>query len=335
MNRELYQEYLSETSKLVSDRLETISNTYKNIDKELHLNFNIVFSGRMSKKLLKPTLFRLVYEMFGGKNFKDIVDVAVIFELINISSYQSNASFDHKMGAYTKAQKDSQFISAFLTRELASSMVCNLNISDDLKFKIFKEISEINKNIYLAQHYDLNMMIIENYETYKNNKDKYHIDYYERCRLGSGYFSGATAKIAAQLAGASKYEIENIFNLTEKYGALLHMINDIGDYLPKDKYPNRIYQDDLSDFKNGRLSLPLFLLLTETNTKYEDYNIENIVKEIQPFLLESKNYIVSKYSSLKKEWDLIPKTTKGNIYKLMLVTLKSNKYFYRINHGFK
>ncbi|HIP33274.1 MAG TPA: hypothetical protein EYG89_00750 [Bacteroidia bacterium] len=333
MNRELYQEYLSETSKLVSDRLETISNTYKDIDKELHQSFNIVFSGRVGKKLLKPTLFRLVYEMYGGKNFIDIIDIAVIFELINISSYQSNASFDHKMGAYTKAEKDSQFIASFLTRELANSLVYNLDICDDLKFKILQEISKINKNIYLAQHYDLNMMTIDNYETYSNDIEKYYIDYNERCRLGSGYFSGATAKVAALLAGANEKDAKYIFKITEKYGTLLHMINDIGDYVPKEKYPNRIYQDDLSDFKNGRLTLPLFLLLTETNTKISNYKEEEIISEIQIFLSDSKNYITSQYSSLKKELNGISSTDAGNMYKLLLTTLKSNKYFYRISNG--
>lgn len=327
MNRIEFQNILSSTSKLVSKRLLEISETYIDTDDDLHSNFNIFFKTRKNKKLLKPTLFRIVYEMFGGTNFSTLIDVAVIFELINISSYQSNASFDNKIGATSKAEKDSQFISSSLTRELVNKLIISLDIPDKLKLIFLNDVSNINERIYIAQHYDLNILTIDNYNIYKNNTKKFHTDYYQKCRLGSGYFSGICAKIAVLFACDNVELSEQVFSSTETYGALLHMINDLGDYLPNKKYPNRSYQDDLSDFNNERLTLPLFLMLTKTNTDYSDYNEFNILEHIQPYLLDSKKQIISQYRNLLKNLEFIPKSENGNLYKLLLSTLKSNKYF--------
>ena len=144
MNRIEFQNILNSTSELIAERMLEITNTYISLDDSLHSNFSVFFNARKSKKLLKPTLFRIVYEMYGGKDFSSLIDVAVIFELINISSYQSNAGFDNKKGAYSKSEKDSQFISSVLTRELVNKLVIELNISENLKLLMLDEISKIN-----------------------------------------------------------------------------------------------------------------------------------------------------------------------------------------------
>ena len=174
------------------------------------------------------------------------------------------------------------------------------------------------------------MLTVRNYPLYKDDVDKYHSDYYERCRLGSGYFSGACARVAVLLACENVELSEKVFYSTQCYGALLHMINDLGDYLPDNMYNDRSYQDNLSDFKNGRLTLPLFLLLKSTNTEHFDYTENNISESIRPYLIGSKKHIISQYRNLIKGLSFIPSTDQGVLYKLMLSTLKSNKYFKQI-----
>lgn len=326
MKRIDYQNYLEDTSFIIREDLKEISEKYDFFNPLLSDDFKIVFDERLKYKLLKPTLFRLVYQYSGGKNFNSIKSVALAFELINISSYQANSSFDNKICAYDKEQKDLQFISSYLTREIANQLILELQIESQIKEQILFEFSKINENIYLAQHLDLNVLTINNYQTYQNNYSLYWKDYKQRCELGSGYFSGSCAKIASIIANKDTQESNLLFDIFNKYGTLLHMINDLGDYLPNEKYRNKPYQDNLSDFKNGRLTLPLLLLLNN-NSDIKLFNEDNIVPSILPYLIQTKELIVADYKLLKREIKLLKRNQESDMIKILLSTIKSNKFF--------
>lgn len=326
MNRTEYQKFLNDTSKLIFDFLSNISKRYEEFDFLLSENFKRLYGQRLESKLLKPSIFKLIYDFAGGNNFDSVKEIAGAFELINISSYQANSSFDNKIGSYSKEQKDLQFISSYLTREIANQTILKLETEPYLKEELLKEVSTINEKIYLAQHIDLNVLTIQNLHKYKTDKKEYLKYYKMRCELGSGYFSGSCAKMACITAGNNS-QSNLIFQIFNEYGTLLHMINDLGDYLPNKKYNNKIYQDNFSDFNNGRLTLPLFLMLTETNTEFSDYTIENIQNSIYPYLLSSKKFILTQYKELKKTVSLLENNEKSKMIKVLLSTIKSNKYF--------
>lgn len=326
MNRSKYQDYLLDSSKLVNDLLYDVSKKYDDFDNNLSANFKILISERLDNKLLKPTIFRLLYEYSGGYNFNKYRKLACAFELINISSYQANTSFDNKVCAYDKEKKDLQFISSYLSREVANQYILELNIEPYIKEKLFFEFSKINEKIYLAQHLDLNVLTVNNFDYTSEDFNTYFNLYRTRCQLGSGYFSGVCASLACEIANNQK-QSELVFEIFNQYGTLLHMINDLGDYLPMTKYKNKVYQDSYSDFKNGRLTLPLYLLLNKTELSVDDISIESIKSEILPFIKQSKSIILKEYKQMKAESSKLERNKHSQMIKVLLSTIKSNKYF--------
>jgi geranylgeranyl pyrophosphate synthase len=246
MKREEYFTFLQETSNSVSPVIEKYVEPFLDSDREIYNILMHFIKRRLNKRLLKPALLRLSYEICGGKDWEKVIPAAAAFELINISSYQANSAFDNKLGVFTQPEKDSQFIAAMITREIAAKAASELkkDFSDQVMHKVYESLTESNYHIYLAQHYDLNLLNVVNYEHYLK-EEIYLREYYKRCFYGSGIFNGLCAYVGALLAGGNPDQQNALRSFGENYGTALQIVNDIGDYIPTgiDSMINRTFQD--------------------------------------------------------------------------------------------
>ena len=117
MDRKIYIDYLNETSRMVMPIIMASIEGAVAQTPELEGILSLLTKQRLDKPLLKPTLFRLAYEVCGGKEFERFLPFSAACEMLNISSYQANSSFDKKLGVLSKKDKDSQVIAAMITRE--------------------------------------------------------------------------------------------------------------------------------------------------------------------------------------------------------------------------
>jgi geranylgeranyl pyrophosphate synthase len=279
MDKQKYIDYLNDTSAQVSPFILEILQQYAELDAELYDGIMFLVSRRLGKPLLKPALLRATYELCGGKDWENIIPACAAFELINISSYQANSAFDNKLGVLTKNQKDTQFIASMATREVAEECLAFMHgtFDRDMLANVADCLSLSNKYIYTAQHWDINLLTLANKERYAT-PDYFIQEYTKRCHYGSGVFTGQCAYSGALLAGADTTDLEAMRRFGESYGTALHMINDLGDYVPGDPdgMHTRDYQDQYSDLRNRRLTLPLFLLLRKLSDGSEYRMAERI-----------------------------------------------------------
>ncbi len=347
MERAKYFQYMKETSELVLPLIiEQVEQVYHN-ENELKEILLFFYKKRFNKSLLKPTLFRLSYEISGGENFEQILPIAAAFEVLNISSYQANSAFDNKLSVLTKEQKDSQFIASMISREISDKLIdqCKGTISDNILNKIKTCISESNSQIYKAQHYDLNILSVNNISRFKDYNN--YLEFYnKRCYYGSGVFSGQCAKAGAIVANTDENIKKALLEFGELYGTALHIINDLADYYPGEERKTKLYQDNFCDFRNGRLTLPLYLLLKSNNIIVKETTINYTTKKdltfedyliIQDFLFEEKivekqlNLIKEKFIEAKHCLEDFPLTNSKRFLLALLSVLDSNKFFHRIN----
>lgn len=348
MDRKIYTEFLKSTSEMVYPFLENILQDIKKEDDTLFHIMNVMYKRRNGKMLLKPALFRLTYELGGGNNFNEVLPIAVAFELLNISSYQANIAFDNKVGTLSKEEKDNQFIASMLSLELANKLIDTTidYIGLETTNKIKQLISEANSCIYKAQHLDLNILTFEHLNKF-TDYGLFFQKYTERCFLGSGIFSGNCA--VAGLLCSNTREIlfeERLLSFGRIYGNALHQINDLGDYFPDETHYTKPYQDEFSDLRNGRLTLPLYLLfekLENNDLEKLKYNIVNKsfsikdYKSIQTNLVlygitnHIKDNIKHQFKEAKEHLEIFPKSDSKSLLLSLLSILDSNKFYFRIN----
>jgi len=344
MRREEYFNFLQNTSESVKPIIKNYLEPFRDINKELYDILMVFVRSRLSSRLQKPALFRLAYEICGGKDWRKVIPAAVAFELINISSYQANSAFDDKLGILTKPQKDSQFIASMISRELSfkAASAIEETFGEQLATRLYSSLSTSNYYIYLAQHYDLNVLKTDEIENY-NDETIFFRDYRNRCFYGSGIINGQCAYMAGLLAQGNDEQLTAIREFGEQYGIALQMINDLGDYIPNNLDPHlqRTFQDQYSDFKNGRLTLPLYHLLkfgtSETVNmvraiiKEKTFDDESLFK-ITKLLIEEEtpNYIKHKAKHLvyeaQRHLDFFEDSNISALLKLMTSIILTNKY---------
>jgi len=311
MDKNIYFSYMRETADKVLPVITYYAEQIKDIDPKLHEVLKFYIDKRRGKPLLKPFLLRLSYEICGGKNWEETIPVCAAFELLNISSYQANVSFDNKLGILSLQEKNSQFIASMITRELCMDIL--LSMLKGRGCESFKSlatlISNSNKYIYIAQHYDLNLLTIKNFNKFIDSEDLFMKTYLERCYYGTGIFNGNCSFAGALLAGATDDQSQALKNFGENYGIGLQIINDLADFVPPgiDDILNRAFQDQFSDLQNGRLTLGVYKILKIGNRnsdwilkkleKNEKFSIEELDKVTYIFLKENFHLLIRLFAS--------------------------------------
>lgn len=342
---------MKETSEKVFPLILKHVEKLREINPDLYTILMFFIEKRKDKPLLKPFLVRLSYEICGGKDWEKVIPICAVFELLNISSYQANISFDDKCGILSQPEKNSQFIASMITRELCFEILEEARnvLGEEIIYKINQSISRSNKYIYIAQHYDLNVLSIKNLEKYLNNEKLYIDDYIKRCYYGSGIFNGECAYIGGLLVGANQKLLNALRNFGENYGIGLQIMNDLADFVPPgiDGIINRLFQDQFSDIKNGRLTLAFYQILRvkgkefnwivrkiEAKEKFSDLEMKKIIYTLM------ENKIVTFIKSLsaryaknaKKYLSAFPNNNIKSSLSLMCTICYENKYLKAIKN---
>lgn len=256
---------MKETTEKVFPIIAKYTERTKELNSDLYRILMFIIDKRRHRLLLRPFLTRLSYEICGGEKWETIIPACTVSELLNISSYQANVAFDNKLGILSLKDKNSQFIASMITRELCTDILSEekIDIDRELVSNITNLISKSNKFIYIAQHYDLNVLTTDNLNKYANDENLFMEDYIKRCYYGSGIFNGDCTQIGALLSGAKNDQIEALRSFGENYGIGLQIMNDLADFVPlgKDNIIHRYFQDQFSDLRNGRLTLGLYKIL--------------------------------------------------------------------------
>ena len=346
MDRIDYFEEFKKTSNTVKPIIKKYLGTISQKQQGLYDTILFLASKRMEKDvlLLKPFLIRLSYEITGGKDWEMIAPICAAAEIINISSYQSNLSFDGKFGQTQLTDRSNQFIASMVTRELASDIAYDMKGILELAQieKIVQSFGESNKHIYVGQYYDLNVLVWKSYHLL-NDFESYLRLYEERCENLSGFFSEQCAFIGGILSRAGQKEVSALRTFGKNFGIGLHIANDIGDCVPRfliKKGSLKESCDQYADLRHGKLTLPIMHAYVFGNDCQRRF-LENIInrhailaeEEVAKVLLQTGAFEYSKHLA-KTYWKTarlslrrFPISRERSLLSVMLSQLRSNKYF--------
>lgn len=342
IQREYYFQQLKETSNLVTPLILKYLKESKIDYPALHFVEKITLK-RADKPRQRDMVLRLSYEISDGKDWKKIIpNYAAAIELLNNSTYIINWYLDGKGDLKTELDNKNVINAGFLLRELSQEIIEKQNIEDKIKLEIINLISDTNYKIYQGQNLDLNILTIDNYEQFKD-KDKFFSLSDKKAKLVCGYFYDNITKIGSLLANNSKYQKELsqfAINLTKG----LQLINESGDFLPMTTV-EKDYKDQMTDLKNGRLTIPIWCVLKYGNNKqkdlfleiYKEKNISN--KDYNNIILTLKesgafDFCIKKSLNILKENEKIihqlPKSESRDLLSIMNSIMKTNKFYNKI-----
>lgn len=263
MDRAEYFEQLRMTSDFVKPLIqETVASHCHRNDGMYRAIFSLVSERtKKSSLLLKPLLVRLAYEACGGRHWTTIAPICAAAELMNISSYQANLSFDGKFKQRTPEAKTGQFIASMITREGASELIHHAlkDLDANRCEAVLYRMALSNKHIYIGQYYDLVILGARSLDSL-NDFDEYLKLYLFRCESLSGVFSSQCAAIGALLAGADLPRLAALEQFGKSFGTGLHITNDIADFASPESVPVGSLKegcDQFSDIRRGKLTLPI------------------------------------------------------------------------------
>ncbi|WP_053444112.1 polyprenyl synthetase family protein [Porphyromonas gingivalis] len=231
---------------------------------EMDVDFNYYYEKRiLSKKLLlRPYVFKIFLELYGIE-WREHVLMAAIVEIVNISTYQANLSFDNKEGINTSRNKNNQFISSFFsTMKVIESISTCSNYDSEQKYKILECIRESLEKIYYGQYIDMNVLTFGNLFLL-NSESHFRESYLTRCALIGASLVEMIATIVAIIANKSDDKIFSFLkSFSYHFGLAGQVVNDIGDMIGAGKS----YSDKYTDIYNGKLTYPIRELILGVNS---------------------------------------------------------------------
>lgn len=223
---------------------------------------NAVMQGH---PLLRPYLGRCLYELAGGRNWKMIAPALAAIELHNISTYQTNLSFDGKIDwPHTHTTPHNQVMASMVSISAAHALLERmraLGVSAEAVARSSARFHASNADVYLGQYLDLNVLHISHIQELADWSDPdFYASYARRCELmGGGTF---TAILIGLYMVDNPEQQARIEAPLEEYLRLLgtgtQMTNDLGDYYLEGARP---YSASFMDLRRGRLTLPTYRLL--------------------------------------------------------------------------
>ncbi len=250
---EVMKETSAEADKLIRTRLDGIVDVTRTLPE-----------SRLGKPRLRDLLVRLGYELSGGKNWKKIIPICASYELLNCSSYVINWIFDEKGGHREKNEINDLIIGGFQLREVAELLLRENSLED-----VVGSVSRINEAIYVGQNLDLNVLRVRYLTKFRVFGNFVHV-YRQRCHGLSGEFYGQCLLSGSKISGK---EMTALYGVGEILGSALQASNDLGDFALPNKaiaVSEKPYKDQLSDLKKGKLTLPIYFLITKSGMEYED-----------------------------------------------------------------
>ncbi len=287
---------------------------------------------RIGKPRLRDVIVRLGYEITGGKDLKSIAPVCASYELLNCSTYIINWIFDEKGGPKSKKEIDNLIIGGFQLRELSERALRENGLES-----LIESLSTINHTIYTGQDLDLNVLTlskIDNFDSYEHFIQNYE----RRCSKLSGEFYGQCLFSGSVISGQ---ENQDLYEIGSMLGTGGQASNDLGDFaLPRKDLSvcEKPYKDQLSDLRQGKLTLPVYLLAKRSGIDKE--KLVNLSPEKIIGLLDHTrtfedclDYLKKQQKKAKKKlYESFEKSVPRNLLATALAGILSNKFIVSIKN---
>ncbi len=285
---------------------------------------------------LRDLQVRCGYELAGGRDWaRALPPLCAALEVLNCSTYVINWMLDEKAGYDSPAHKRGLVIAGFQLRETAQRILHDHGMHDFAPL-----LAEINHEIYVGQQMDIADLVVARLPEYTDG-DRFMAAYRRRCRLLSGVFYGRCFYAGTAAAGAPD---DGLFEMGARYGAATQAANDFGDFaLPVRRLDKleKPYQDQFSDFVNGKLTLAVYLMTTRGDdaqrARLAELRAEGVVDEadyrdILRILVETgayadcKRYLKDEHKACKAMLYAHPRSPARDTVAEILVRITSNKF---------
>ena len=331
--------YSKKISKIIEHELETVDITE-------HKSF--FYKKRKNKSYQRPFFFKYILQILVKKNYLDEELINLIgsyIEILNISTYLSNHSFDEKNSINSKFKSNNQVIASMLLRDYLDRKIISLAknnlIATDEALNFIKVIADINYNIYCGQHIDMNELTIDKYNRFKNEKE-YLQRYEERCYLITGIFQEKIVEVATVFSKNTEHK-DTLLKFAKYLGIGIQIVNDIGDFILEidgaiDTHKD--HQDYFADLRNDKLTLPIYYAIGNQKLKNDILKIakedtygftlyQNIAETMykEGIFNKSKKIALEYYKLADNELKKLPDSKEKSYLKHMLLLLKVNKYY--------
>ena len=208
---------------------------------------------------LRPAIFRFAYQLGGGEDWKQHLNCAAAFEILNLSTYSFSNLIDDKIQdplISSKERRGKNTLEGLLQLSLALEMITHesFKLSREnhkcVTDRIFKLSQELCEGVFIDSQKLCSF-------------DSFTLDaYLDRCYGMSGSFIQAICEVSALFAGADQNKIEQLGEFGKNLGLILQIINDIADFIPPAPHsePLKSYKEQFSDLRSGTITLPAFLI---------------------------------------------------------------------------
>lgn len=274
VSREKYFSLMSEVSKFIEPiMVAMVRPISKKCSNELYniIYTNVIRRSSSDRPKLRP--FLLVVASASIKVDLDnnyILKLAAVVELLNISTYLSNLSFDKK-GVCKNYNTSQKYIIASII--LQSHAIEEINLLSELKPSIREKLVNVlikyYREIFEGQYIDLHQL------SYSSHISEFLPNYVQRCRyLGGSSLEGIC--IAGEMINYDKNgKTDSSLSLYGRFhGLALQIINDLSDFVPITKAGKSVGKesDDIfSDFKNHRATLPIYYCFQKADKKQREH----------------------------------------------------------------
>lgn len=346
MKKELYFAKMRDTAEKV---IPIIVSAYKDMEHPDRDSLNIFLKKRTKPQqcLLRPFLVRIGYEFSGKCNWESIILACAAIEVFNISTYQSNIAFDSKNSTNSDSLKSNQFVCAMISLNKSIQLIYSMeNIPKEIICKIIKRIHEVNNDIYFGQSIDINDIHISKIDLSMSIEEYLHNVYFKRCNKLGGSLTSLCLEIGAMLGNINDEIIDKMKTIGMLFGTAGQILNDLADFIEIDK-SNSLdnYKEVFSDIKNGKVTLPIFIMLKRNDDHRNNIldilsgveEIDERKKEIilmhlfkSDAIINIKNVIREYYKNIKKEINQIHEINDSiaiNLLSMSVSGLMTNKYF--------
>lgn len=312
-----------------------------------------ILEKRKLKNTFRPFLTKCAFDVLSNKNHdsENYIPLYALSEINNISLYLDNWILDNKNDIWNNSnQKEiigKTIIASAIIREIGEKIIFDLDILPSQKKDVLKSLSEATIQSYVGQNIDMGMSV-ENIETYTSDK-QYLEKYIEKSLLQSGYLYGISTKIGAILADSNQETVNLVEKLGQIIGTGLHISNDLGDFaIINSEGGFKDYQDQMSDIRNGRLTLPIYWVL-KNGTKDEQqifkeaFNKKDLTDEQKLLIIKAihnsgaftycKKIIRQYYTDAKKIIKMLPDNENRIILSTALSIIRNNKYISNLKNS--
>ncbi|UQY79955.1 Octaprenyl diphosphate synthase [Candidatus Hepatincola sp. Av] len=273
-------------------------------------------------KRIRPLLTILAYKMFSNNNNNKYLLIAACVEFIHSATLLHDDVVDENESRrsiptsnHIWGNKSSVLVGDFLFSKAFELMVATESLE---VLQILSRASSV-----IAQGEVLQLMEINNIHLSLATYNK--IIYSKTASL-----FGAATQVGALIAGADMQDVQTILKFGENLGMVFQITDDVLDYQSQD---NILGKSIGTDFKEGKITLPIILLLQKANENEKSFlvrtfqEVKQKPEDFQELLTYLNKYdVFAEIQNIKKDYmdqtlTLMKSIKVNNIYKNICLDL--------------